>query len=495
VKRSERLRSRHVSYADMVHGSFDKDKVVHGSPPPAPSPLDHIPSPSSLTVPRRASTERRVDSEVPCVIYIPPSITSSEKNRQNPIGRARGPIGRARGRGAGRRNRGRPFSRTRNLLKWKRSIRGGSVGLDGDSTFEAGGDNLTIATVANINSATPVAARGVVTDRHTMVPVTPDLVTDQDKRTPGSLSISIKNKLAPTVSSQNIVGDMSTDDKSYILSIVHRDVACRTDRRRRSQDGTIDVSLYVCAAAQCVRCSACAQLMTVETFMCHMHRRGGGTTDRLVAVTVPQKLYLNGAVGGGPNLDVWKKFLAARGKFEASAAVASRRGIPKVGFSKPLLVTETHAVVKPNTRGSVGHNSTEVVTEVTKDNGVSAVCPRHSSRLGKRSQPSPVHDSAPNPASSLPGGKPSARRASSPDFKRARLSTSNTTTHDLRRTAQDSRPGRHPSSPPKRGLMTPAVVSPRKLTFTTVDVLETRELVTRRQTRGGSDRLRRSSEA
>jgi len=61
---------------------------------------------------------------------------------------------------------------------------------------------------------------------------------------------------------------------SNLVPVMHVDLASRVGRRRRSQNGMVELDRYTSVDAACVMCGSCSQFLSVAEFLRHTHHSG-----------------------------------------------------------------------------------------------------------------------------------------------------------------------------------------------------------------------------
>jgi len=140
------------------------------------------------------------------------------------------------------------------------------------------------------------------------------VTTSVEPELKSSDNVEVNKASESSVSKTESVLDQPHSTHSQTLSILHRDITCRADRKRRSQTGKLHIQLYTACDAPCVRCQTCHQMMSVASFMRHTHWRGA--TDRLAVVAAPQRLLLYAPQRAtASEMDMWRNFLVLQEKF------------------------------------------------------------------------------------------------------------------------------------------------------------------------------------
>lgn len=97
------------------------------------------------------------------------------------------------------------------------------------------------------------------------------------------------------------------------LRIIHRDASPQTEPRNRSQLGEVFVERYHNKKSVCVRCYTCRKLMTVDSFLRHLHDVVSGG---LIALTSPRTVDITDSDLTDRERKSWESFLRKKELFD-----------------------------------------------------------------------------------------------------------------------------------------------------------------------------------
>ena len=426
IKRSERLRHKHVSYTDMVQGVYDDGKGSQHSPPVRSANAEasrddfrnwakiaRSPSASvGMVVGRQLNRQpestfgvvadlscRTERAELECLIKKQKHKRLTQKERRK-LRRLREKLRQQhsfKSKQLGRMLKGshdrllRRVHLAKQLMRWKRSR------------------------AQQLAVGSPTSSSGAIVEAHRLehcyaasYPV--DSYEDADDPkvshsvTTPSISASFErcNTIRSTdvgvnVSSNIVYGtDLVKDEHcgaNGTVRLVHRDSSCRAGRRRRAQDGDLHLTEYTGADVPCVRCCTCRESLSIAQFLKHMHRRG--EAGRLVSVTVLQKLTLRSATRSRADRLAWEEFQRRRLRYEietlrSRAADSSEETVERKAV-RTLKQTDDEVAIRMHESASSGQrNKVDSAYAATKSLLPSPSITRHSNRVCKRKQLHPI---------------------------------------------------------------------------------------------------------
>lgn len=401
VKRSERLRHKHICYADLIHGGIDDSDRRSGK-------LEGVQSTSaydntladedrsdfntkgfssSLSDSEQAELENLIREQKRRRLTLEEKLrlkllrNCQKRSASIPSSKVELAL-----KGTRRRLLKRA-KRTRRLLVWKRNRKLPSTAGD-------------LHTLEHCYAASPAQLTGGMSKHQNSADHHNPKSSEHHVTRNSHASASTSDSFTPSAPMSLTPKVVTSATKSTTVGVIHRDVTCRVNRRRRSQIGELVIHLYTSNDSPCIRCSNCREMLSVQQFLKHMHWRRG--SDKLVRVTIAQKLHLQSSSRTPDNLAAWDEFQKKRGRFEGMPEAHHTETTSSFVAHRTPVATKEPSVIE-DTAKMVHHPST-----------------RHSSRVSKRKLLHPVekyvfaNTNAQSDASVI---------LPSPDAKRRRLTT------------------------------------------------------------------------
>ena len=332
VKRSERLRHKHVSYSDMLHGSFGIGEKERAEKSTNLVELKLVKTPKKGRRSRwREAIEHRVDQKRSIckrskVRRNLAKLLKKQKNVRRGLKEKRWlsyrKDGERRGSNKALVTTGGPLHRTvqtrmsslntvapEEIKKW---------GVTQDETKKQ--EMLQDETKKRGATHDDTKKRGLVPGKYrkqgatqdkTDGGVLPDETCDQGAKNACKRDEVLHTKqehcyaAAPAGGDQReAIGDsrnLSVEESSRSsIPIRHCDWT-----RRRSQDGDLFVEMYRTVDSKCIRCCSCRKFVSIAEFLEHLHSR---RHDKMLIVLNPQKLFLRGLQKSTAQLVSWQDF-------------------------------------------------------------------------------------------------------------------------------------------------------------------------------------------
>ena len=128
--------------------------------------------------------------------------------------------------------------------------------------------------------------------------------------------VSSRGNMEPDI---EVCDEPVAEEKFPNIDVIHCDKTAHStsQRKQRSQEGSVNLSLYTHRDAACIRCATCHDMFSVKKFMKHLHHQN--KVDELCEVNLAQTLELKCDFAPVITFNVWDKFLKRRALFEEKA--------------------------------------------------------------------------------------------------------------------------------------------------------------------------------